>query len=362
MKLVIYGAQAIALGAYEAIRHLYPERSVSCFLVTERGQQNPDFLSGIPVLEIVSFSAQVSESEKKEIEVLIATPEDVMPEIEASLERYGFFCHVRLTSDRFSQLMGFYYSSKQNFMPLAALPVGYHKARLHVFMAKFYKDRPLKNGYCMPEWITPVQAGAALCTERVADLLDCDGETISERNGNYAELTVLYWMWKNQLSALEFDDSAEYYGLNHYRRILDLSEDDSLRLVDNQVDVVLPYPMPYEPNIEEHHKRYLKEGDWQIVLTALQQVQPDYAEKLSIVLKQRYFYNYNLILARKHVLAEYCNWLFPILERMEQLSGSGKYDRKDKCIGYTGETLTTLYFIVNRDKWNIRHSGCKFLV
>ena len=31
-----------------------------------------------------------------------------------------------------------------------------------------------------------------------------------------------------------------YYGLNHYRRIFLLEEDDLFRLADNEVDVVLP--------------------------------------------------------------------------------------------------------------------------
>ena len=31
MNLVIYGAQAIALGAYRAIKTLYPKRVVNCF-------------------------------------------------------------------------------------------------------------------------------------------------------------------------------------------------------------------------------------------------------------------------------------------------------------------------------------------
>lgn len=362
MGLVIYGAQAIALGACEAIQHLYPERKISGFLVTERGEKNPKMLSGLPVFETASFAAGISGDEKRKIEVLIATPEDVMSEIEELLDHYGLFCHARLTSNRFSQLMSFYYASQKKFLPLSSLPIGCHQANLHVFMAKFYKDRPLTAEYQMPDWMIPIQAGASLCTERIAELLDCDGENISKKNGNYAELTVLYWIWKNRLMDSSFDDATEYYGLNHYRRILDLSEDDRLRLVDNEIDVVLPYPMPYEPDIEAHHKRYLKEEDWQTVLTALREIHPDDAEKLPLVLKQKYFYNYNLIIAHKRVLAAYCGWLFPVLERMEQLGGLRNSDRKDKCIGYTGETLTTLYFLLNKDKLNIKHSGCKFLV
>ena len=155
---------------------------------------------------------------------------------------------------------------------------------------------------------------------------------------------------------------AEYYGLSHYRRILELSEDDILRLEDNEVDAVLPYPMPYEPDIEEHHKRYLAEGDWKALLTALEELQPEYADAFPAVLRQQYLYNYNIILARKEVLADYCGWLFPILERVEQLSEPKGRERKDRYIGYMGETLETLYFMHNRNKLQLVYTGCRFLV
>ena len=204
MDLVIYGAQAIAFGAYEAIHNLYPERKISCFLVSKQGN-NPTLLAGIPVLELKIFAENFSQEQKQDIEILIATPENVMSDIESLLDEYGFFCHVRLTSTRFAQLMSFQNVCDKKFMPLSALPIGYHKANMHVFMAKFYKDKPLSTEYHMPEWITPIQVGSSLCTERVANILDSDGANISGKNVNYSELTALYWMWKNRLVALTKD-------------------------------------------------------------------------------------------------------------------------------------------------------------
>lgn len=361
MNLVIYGAQAIALGAYEAIHNLYPVRKISCFLVSEQGN-NPMQLAGIPVYELKNYAQNLSQEEKQNIEVLIATPENVMTDIETLLDEHGLFCHVRLTSTRFAQLISFHNVCDKEFLPLSALPVGYHKPNMHVFMAKFYKDKPLSTEYQMPEWITPIQVGASLCTERVANILDSDGANISEKNMNYSELTALYWMWKNRLIHQSADVTTEYYGLSHYRRILDLSEDDILRLVDNDVDVILPYPMPYEPDIEAHHNRYLKDEDWKAVITALQELQPNYARELSELLRQKYFYNYNIIVARKKVLEDYCGWLFPILERVEELSVPKGNSRADRYIGYVGETLSTIYFMYNKKKLNIVHSGCKFLM
>ncbi|MCI9593212.1 MAG: DUF4422 domain-containing protein [Lachnospiraceae bacterium] len=384
MEIAIYGAQGIALGTYQAVHHLYPKRKIRCFLVSERGN-NPLVLNGISVLELAFFSQMLSQEEKDDIEIFIATPENVMGEIEAMVRAVGFHYFVRLTSLRWAELMGYYYVCDKKYMPLSALPVGCRPSKIHMFMAKFYKDKPLTGKYSLPPWVVPIQVGASLCKERVADHLDCTGENNSDKNGNYSELTALYWIWKNCLMPEDgyeggrhgrsggnsvsekqaFAVLEEYYGLSHYRRMLELSKDDELRLAGNQVDVVLPYPMPYEPDIEEHHKRYLADGDWRALLTALEELQPEYARVFPAILHQKYLYNYNIMLARKEVLNAYCSWLFPILERVEQLSEPKGWERKDRYIGYMGETLATLYFMVrgksDKDKLNIVHTGCRFL-
>lgn len=360
MDLAIFGAQGMALGAYEAIHNLYPVRKIRCFLVTERGH-NAEFLSDLPVLDLASFSETLSEEEKQHIEILIATPENMMPLIEKNLETSGFPCHVRLTSPRWAQLQSYHCTCDKEHMSLQALPVGYHKANMHVFMAKFHGDKPLISRYDVSEWITPIQVGAALCSERVANILDCDGDNISVKNGNYSELTALYWIWKNRLQYPSANPEYEYYGLTHYRRILELSDDDVLRLIDNEVDVVLPYPMPYEPDIEEHHKRYLKQEDWDAVQKAVKEIHPEYVNVFQRILKQKYFYNYNMVLAKKNVLEKYCSWLFPVLERVEEISNPRGSERADRYVGYIGETLSTLYFMHQKDKLNIMHTGCRFL-
>ncbi len=362
MDLVIYGAQGIALGAYKAIHDLFPQRRVRCFLVTKYGE-NAKELFGLPVLELKVFVRSLAEEEKNNIEVLIATPESVMGDIERDLEEQGMHCRVRLTSLRWAELMGFHYVRNKKYVPLSALPPGFHEPKITLYMARFFKDKPLRNAFSLPEWVIPIQVGAARCSERVADVRD--GENISAKNANYSELTALYWIWKNRLrrdivhNTLYSD--REYYGLSHYRRILEFSGDDIMKLVDNAIDVVLPYPMPYEPDIEEHHKRYLSDEEWNILLMVLKEQQPEYAEVFPEILKQQYFYNYNIILAHREILADYCKWLFPILERVDQICNPGG-GRCDRYIGYVGESLETLYFMYNQDKLNIAHTGCRFLI
>lgn len=363
MNLAIYGAQGYALAACKALKTLYPQREISCFLVTSMSM-NASQLCSIPVKEISAFAEEISAEEKWNTEILIATPDQVQPEIEETLENYGFRHHSRLTSARWAELMKLFHVRLGRFLPLAALPVGYHEPFVRIYMAKSHVDKPLKSPCPMPDYVFPIQVGADCCDVRVADLSDNMGDHISRKNGNYCELTALYWMWKNKLAANGTADgeAGQYYGLCQYRRGFDLQKDDLLRLTDNDVDVVLPYPLPYEPDIQAHHERYLKEADWKAMLAALKELQPEYAEAFSEILGQQYLYNYNLILAKKSVLRDYCAWLFPILERTEELSVPKGSERRDRYIGYMGETLETLYFMKNADRLNVVHTECRMVV
>lgn len=363
MNLAIYGAQGYALGAYKAIKTLYPKREISCFLVTHM-DGNASVLGGIPVKALAAFAGELSGEEKRQMEILIATPDQVQSDIEEILENFGFRYHRRLTFARWAELMKLFYARLGKFLPLAALPVGYHMPFIRIYMAKSHVDKPLRGNEPLPEYVFPIQVGADCCNVRVADLSDNTGEHISGKNGNYSELTALYWMWKNKLTAVGSDDGEErqYFGLCQYRRGFDLTEDNLLRFVDNEVDAVLPYPLPYEPDIRAHHKRYIKDADWNAMLQALRELQPEYAEAFPEILGQQYLYNYNVILAKKNVLRDYCDWLFPILERTEELSVPKGCERSDRYIGYMGETLETLYFMKNAERLTLVHTGCRLLV
>lgn len=357
MRLAVYGAQGMALGAYRAVKELFPDKEIICFLVSEMGD-NASVLEGVPVMELNDFLGKMTADEIDDIEVLIGTPENVMDDIEANLKQAGIDNYVRLDSFRWADMArnGFLRSGK--YLPLTAYVVGSTKARLRIFKMIHAKDKPLKTKYQDPEYIATLQVGAASSFEIDTDFKDHAGDNISEKNGNYSELTGLYWMWKNYLPAGNDDD---YYGLAHYRRFLDLSEDDLFRLRNNEIDVVLPYPMPYVPNIEAHHRRYLSDDEWMAVLTALGERCPEYKAAFKGVLEQQYFFNYNIILAKGKVLDQYCSWLFPLLFKIEEINNQGGRKAPNRFIGYVGENLETLYFMHHKHDLKIAYAGVRFL-
>ena len=338
-EIIIFGAKSIALGAYLAIKELYCGYRVIGFMVSSmRG--NSDVVCGLPVQEI-------SHSKDKTIPVLVAIPEEAQERVADTLKRQGFEKVICLTSRKEAELMSRYYNKTGKFR-------GIRESIIDVYAAKFHRDRPLRNSYTLPDWVKMIQVGAALTQERVADLTDDTGENISGKNVNYCELTALYWIWKNRLCE---DDGAEYCGLFHYRRFLDISDEDVARMKQNKVDVILPYPMIHEPDIREHHDRYVREDDWMAMRQALRELQPSYAETYDRIFGQQYMYHYNMLIARKEVLREYCQWLFPILERTEELSRPKGCERADRYIGYLGENLLTLYFMYHQESLNIVHTG-----
>lgn len=358
MKIAIYGAQGIAFGAYLAIKEIYPEEKVVCFLVTTM-DNNAVKLGGLPVVELDRFVEQTSSIE--EINVLIATPESVMDEIEKSLEKVGIKHYIRLSSTKWEKLQELLYAKTKTFLPLNLYSKGIGRASVALYQMVHYKDKPLQKKYVYPNYVIPLQVGAIKTNKRVADLVDCEGDNISEKNGNFSELTGLYWIWKHVVEK-NINNDKSYTGIIHYRRMFNFSDDDLLRLYDNDIDVILPFPMPYEPNIEVHHERYLSKKEWMAVRQALNEIQPEYAVAFKDVLKQGYLYNYNIILAKNRVLSDYCAWLFPILFRIEEINDPMKKKDPNRYIGYISETLETLYFMYNKNKLKIAYSGCRFLV
>ena len=90
---------------------------------------------------------------------------------------------------------------------------------------------------------------------------------------------------------------------------------------------------------------------------ALRELYPDYGARFDEIFSQPYFYNYNILLAKKWLFADFCAWLFPILDRTEALSEPKGRDRGDRYTAYMSESLTTLYFIYHEKDLRIAHTG-----
>lgn len=329
-RIAIYGAQAVAFSTYKAMTQ--KGNTVLFFVVTNK-EGNPDQLEGIEVISLDDFLSWCDEHNEYP-KVYIATPEAVQKEIADTLKEHDYENAQCVDSAFFGDLMNGYYSSLALFPELNAEK--YIADHVAIYQTRSEKDKILKKLYPLNMWTHTIQGGASHCVRFVnTEFLDNTGDNISDKNCNYSELSALYWAWKNS--------DKPVIGLEHYRRYLRVSEADLLMLISGEVDVVLPFPMVYTPDISQQRTRWIQTSDWLAVRQALQEVMPDYAAHVDQIDSQPYFLNYNIIVARKEALNQYCSFLFPILERVEELTDGAH--RHDRYIGYIGEYLCTLYFL-----------------
>ncbi len=356
----IFGAKATACGLYRALEELYPEKHVDAFIVS-KAEGNPREIWGCPVITLEAIDSELSMEEKCAVCIFVAVPELIHEEIRKLLEEHGFTELVMIDSTAEADIMGRYFSQNGIFRSVHDLTIKNPYLRvpkLTVYAASFYKDKPLKNPPEKQEYLRSLYLGcdgavsAGVPISNQADFYDNTGDNISSRNPNRCEMTAHYWIWKNRL-----DTDDEYVGVCHYRRLLDISDEDLVKMSSNDVDVVLPYPMLHYPNACIHHTWYVPEKDWELMIQIVGELYPEYAREIGRVFEKPEFYNYNMMIAKKQVFADYCEWIYPILDRIEELSEPKGCERGDRYTAYLSESLTTLYFMVNRNKLKIYHTG-----
>jgi len=356
----IFGAKATACGFYRALEVLYPEKRVEAFIVSKM-EGNPREIWGCPVITLEETDSELSVEEKSVSRVFVAVPELIHKEIRELLVQHGFSDLEMINSAVEADVMGKYFSRMGTFPSVHDLVIDspdIQNPQLTVYAASFYKDKPLENPPKRQEYLRTLYLGcdgavsAGVPVSNQADFYDNTGDHISSQNPNRCEMTAHYWIWKNRL-----DTDDEYVGVCHYRRMLDISDEDLVKMNSNGVDIVLPYPMIHYPNAAVHHTWYVPEKDWELMIDVVEKLYPEYAKHINHVFKAPEFYNYNMMIAKKKVFADYCGWIYPILDMIEEQSDPKGCERSDRYTAYLSESLTTLYFMANKDKLKIYHTG-----
>ncbi|MCM1123372.1 MAG: DUF4422 domain-containing protein, partial [Eubacterium sp.] len=76
-----------------------------------------------------------------------------------------------------------------------------------------------------------------------------------------------------------------------------------------------------------------------------------------------FYYAYNMFIARKEILNDYCEWLFPILAYCEEKCGD-MADRdiyQSRYIGFLAERMLSIYFLKHEKDYKIVHAEKHFL-
>lgn len=227
---------------------------------------------------------------------------------------------------------------------------GSERAKFEVYVVHSPKDfvTVWKNSY--QAWERPILGGAVFSDEEIyapeGELTDGygdnRGEHISEKNREYAEITAVYWVWKNS--------DAEYKGISHYRRRYLLDEKVIMEIIEEKYDVVATVPRLVIPNVRIWFSKVsgLSEQDIDLVEEAVCELYPDYKEDMKRFLSGNVLYPNNMIIAATDIYDAYCTWLFSILDFIDTEDVYQKMRKKQRYAAYAAELLTSLFLMHHR--------------
>ena len=190
--------------------------------------------------------------------------------------------------------------------------------------------------------------------EDLGYLSDNTGDNISHKNSYYSELTGVYWVWKN------YKDS-ENVGICHYRRFLvndagRLFTEAEIESLLSRYDLIttktLTMRYPYYDGFAHNHNQ----KDLDVAMEVIGELYPEYMDTLNVMVHKRETWFGNIMICKKALFDEYCNWLFPIFFEMEKRIDVENYDDYHKRIyGFISEFLLYVWATVN----NLKVYQCK---
>lgn len=196
------------------------------------------------------------------------------------------------------------------------------------------------NHILRDDFIIPIQVGKALNDSCIEEVTDNTGNNISDKNKIYCELTALYWIWKNT--------NEEYVGLYHYRRQFNISKKEILKILED-ADIIMPKRKLFRMSIKEQYIREHGENEWNILMDILKEMYPEYYKFSNKVFERNKIYRFNMFITKKALFNKYCEWIFPLLEKIEKRVGvEDKNEYQKRYIGFMAERLFTLYVIYNK--------------
>jgi len=223
----------------------------------------------------------------------------------------------------------------------------------------YHKPGEILKSQC----IRPIQVGREASRVLLEEMIgDNTGDHISSRNNNFCELTALYWAWRNV--------EAQYYGLMHYRRVFDFTDqfddikcygldnstqqklgldDHTIRSALDSCDVILPKSVDVSlwqgvDSVRDHYCREHLEEDLHLLRTAIQAKAPHTLDDFDTVFSGKETYFYNMFVMRREVFHAYTAWLFSILFEVDsQIELHDRDQYQKRVFGFMGERLLTVY-------------------
>lgn len=208
--------------------------------------------------------------------------------------------------------------------------------RTKIFVMTHKKFKPPKDSVYVP-----LHVGRAL-GEDLGFMGDNLGDSISELNPYYGELTGMYWLWKHC-------HDVDIIGVCHYRRYF---FDDNNKLMTQEefetnlqdADIMVSNPMFADGTYLEYFGTAHNVNDMLLAGETIKKIFPEDYPAFQQVMQGNKYYFGNLCVMRKQLFDSYCSWLFTIFFEMEKKIDVSNYDDYHKRIfGFLSEELLLVY-------------------
>lgn len=226
------------------------------------------------------------------------------------------------------------------------------------------------------ELYIPIQVGE---TSNLPYLSEYQLENIAYKNKNFCELTVLYFIWKNI--------HCPFVGLVHYRRYFvhknntltktirkiqytlglktkmfnpnyDFINDKEIEVIfQSGIDIIVSEALIFkEDTVYQQYDKHHHIHDWLHIRTIIETLYPEYLPTFDKVSHGHILYPYNMFIGKKHIIDQYCEWLFNILFESEKLIDYRDYDDYNKRVfGFLAERLFTVWIEHHAHHFKIAH-------
>lgn len=175
------------------------------------------------------------------------------------------------------------------------------------------------------------------------------GDNISAKNPDYCELTALYWAWKNL--------QADYIGLVHYRRYFcgsgidgekqfaKIANAKDIERLLGEADIIVPKKRHYYvESIYSHYAHAHRKSDLDLVGAIIKEKYPKYLPAFENLKKRKSAHMFNMLIMRRDILHEYCQWLFGVLFELEKRIGN---NHEPRVFGFLSERLLDVWLETN---------------
>ncbi len=371
-NIYIYGAHSRAQTLATYMCYLDKDIHIEAYFY-DNDEENPEKIGEVPVFRLNKNIDIQALNLSMDYPVYLGTRGVFHERITEVLKRIGFKVIKPVTVEmdlilRNQYLEKYYTSIGREFIKLDKLkglpPSTSANAGLaneipaSIYVVKSPFDKPLQQEYPLASYEKQIYAGVVFA-ENSPDLLpenalrDDTGDNISAKNKQFCELTALYWLWKHA--------GEDIIGLAHYRRHFLLPQDWKERMLNNQIDVILPVPLYVAPSVEENFKSRHDPSDWEFMMQYLKNNHPEDFQSANKFFKGNLYSPCNMFVMKREVLDALCTWLFPILFQVADHGGQKEDSYLNRYPGFISERLISLFFEINRSRFNLVYADKNFL-